>query len=73
MFEISLTGPPNREELVAEIELRGPSSIDQPAEIFKSGGRIMLALYPRADGEPWEFPLAEFLEAIGGATARLGY
>jgi hypothetical protein len=73
MFEISLASPPNREELVAEILLRSAASVDQPAEVFRSDGRIMLALYPRGDGGPWEFPLADFLEAIGQAMSRLAY
>jgi len=73
MFDISLASPPNREELVAEILLRSEASVDQPAEVFRSDGRVMLALYPRGDGDPWEFPLADFVEAIGRAMARLGY
>lgn len=76
-FSVSLTGPPNRESLVAE--LRFPDSIgaSQPAEIYVARGVRMIAIYPRErtkHNTPWEFPLHEFLQAVNeGVTALDAY
>jgi hypothetical protein len=32
----------------------------------------MIALYSREGGNPWELPLADFMQAIGQAIAIIG-
>ena len=47
--------------------------MDFPAEVYDDDGKLMIALNaPPADG-PWEFGVAEFLEAIAKAIKILGY
>ena len=51
-FEILVASDPEREEVYAELwhdnEMWG--------EITQEGGKVLLHLYPRQDGEPWSFP-----------------
>ena len=58
--------------MVAEFHVINDGFVDVPAELFRAKGQVMIALYPRAGGNPWEFPLADFLRAVGEGLAVLG-
>lgn len=66
-MKIEITSPPDREALVAELwwgdEMWG--------EVNQEAGALMIELYPRASGQVWRFPLADFLEVLRKAGAQL--
>lgn len=73
-FSVSVTGPPNRDSLVAELRFPDSNGISQPAEIYVDRGVRMIAIYPRERTKhniPWEFPLHEFLQAVNDGIAAL--
>jgi len=57
--------------MVAEFHVSHDGFVDVPAEVYEDGGKLMIAIYSREGGNPWEFPLADFVEAIGQAIAVL--
>jgi hypothetical protein len=59
--------------MVAEILARSEDTVAQPAEIFRRGDQLMIALYPSDDAPTLEVPLGEFLAAIGKGLERLGW
>jgi hypothetical protein len=72
-IHVGEASPPHREHMVAEFHVAHEGMIDIPAEVFEDdGGRLMIALYSKKGGDPWEFPLADFVQAIGSAMAILG-
>jgi hypothetical protein len=66
-LRIQIASSPDREKVVAELwwgdEMWG--------EISQEGPEPQLELYPRRDGRPWSFPLAEALDLIQRARRTL--
>ena len=71
-IQVGEASPPHRDQMVAEFHVAHDGYIDVPAEVYEHDGRLMIALYSREGGDPWEFPLSEFLQAIGQAIAVIG-
>lgn len=71
-IHVGEAGPPHREKVVAEFHVTHEGVIDIPAEVYDEDGKLMIAIYSREGGQPWDFPLADFIEAIGKAIAILG-
>jgi hypothetical protein len=71
-IHVGAAGPPHREGVVAEFHVIHDEFVDIPAELFRDDGKLMIAIYARGGGDPWEFPLADFLEAIGKGIGILG-
>jgi hypothetical protein len=72
MIQVGEASPPHRERMVAEFHVAHDGYIDIPAEVYEHEGKLMIAIYSREGGNPWEFPLADFIQAIGQAIAVLG-
>jgi hypothetical protein len=72
VIEVWLTSPPNRDGKVAELQIQHESTVDQPVEIFRVAGKLMIALYVSPERPPIELPLGEFLEAVGKSIDELG-
>jgi hypothetical protein len=66
-FRISISSPPDRERLVADIFVGNT----QWAELNQEQGSLTLELYPRQDGKPWVFDYEEVLIALQAAKERL--
>ena len=66
-MSVDIASPPDREKLVAEIFY----DHEQWAEIHQETGSLMLELYPRRDGKPWEFSFDEALKTLRHAERRL--
>jgi hypothetical protein len=66
-FRISISSPPDRERLVAEVFAENC----QWAELNQERGNLTLELYPRQDGQPWVFDYEEALRILHDARARL--
>lgn len=71
-IHVGPAGPPHRESLVAEFHVAHDGVIDIPAEIYEDDGKLMIAIYSREGGNPWEFLLSDFVGVIGQAIAVLG-
>ena len=65
--EISISSPPDREKLVAEISFGGI----QWAEINQEHETLAVEFYARPDGEPWRIEYQEAIEALEYAKKRL--
>ncbi len=66
-IKIDLCSPPDRDELVAAIMIRG----EQWAEVNRESGKLTVELYPRQDGAPWVFTFDEVIDALLAAKNRL--
>ena len=66
-FKISISSPPDRDCLVAEIFMDN----NQWAEVNQESGELMLELYPRKDGQPWVFDFETALEVLQAAKKKL--
>lgn len=64
---MDIASPPDREKLVAEIFYDS----EQWAEIHQETGLLTLQLYPRRDGQPWEFSFDEAVGMLQRASRRL--
>ena len=64
---ISISSPPDREHLVAEIFIGDV----QWAEINQEGEELEVEIYPRRDGEPWRFAFTEMMAMLNDASRRL--
>ena len=64
---ISISSPPDREKLVAEIFFGDV----QWAEINQERDALELEFYPRPDGEPWRINYTDALDALNEAKRRL--
>jgi hypothetical protein len=71
-IQVGEASPPHRDEMVAEFHVIHDGLVGIPAEMFREDGKLMIAIYSRSGSEPWEFSLAEFLEAIAKGIAVLG-
>lgn len=72
MIQVGEASPPHRERMVAEFHVVHDGLVDVPAEVYEENGKLMIAIYSREGGSPWEFALADFVEAVGKAIAVLG-
>ncbi|HMK97647.1 MAG TPA: hypothetical protein VK425_08895 [Acidimicrobiales bacterium] len=72
-IHVGHASPPHRDSTVAEFHVAHDGFVDIPAEIYRSEGQLMIAIYSRAGGDPWEFPLGDFIEAIGKGIAILDH
>ena len=66
-MSIDICSPPDREKLVAQIMYDHV----QWAEVQQEGATIVLELYPRPDGTPWELPFDDAVAALQRAQKRL--
>ncbi len=66
-MKIDIASPPDREKLVAMVSYGS----EQWAEINQESGSLTLELYPRRDGQPWEFSYDEAMAALERARRRL--
>ena len=64
---ISLASPPDREKLVAEVFYED----EQWAEINQESGTLQLEIYPRCNGQHWNFLFEDALIALQSAKTRL--
>jgi hypothetical protein len=71
-FKISKGFPPDRESPIAELTVSHDGVVDIPAEIYRENGEVRIALFGRQDGTAFEYPLAEWIEAINSAVEVLG-
>jgi hypothetical protein len=73
MIQVGEASPPHRERMVAEFHVAHDGFIDVPAEVCENDeGRLTIALYSKERGSPREFPLFDFIAAIGQAIAIVG-
>jgi hypothetical protein len=66
-YHVSISSPPDREKLVAEISFNNI----QWAEINQEGTELRVEFYPRPDGKPWNISLADAESALQLARQRL--
>jgi hypothetical protein len=66
-MSMDIASPPDREKLVAELFFGS----EQWAEINQESNHLILELYPRRDGRPWEFSYDEAIAALEHARRRL--
>lgn len=66
-MRMDIASPPDREKLVAELFFGS----EQWAEINQESDSLVIELYPRRDGRPWEFPYHEAIAALERARKRL--
>jgi hypothetical protein len=66
-LRISISSPPDREKLVAEISFGD----EQWAEINQEREALEVEFYPRPDGEPWRIDYQDALSALNEAKRRL--
>ncbi|MBI4997203.1 MAG: hypothetical protein HZC22_09960 [Rhodocyclales bacterium] len=64
---ISVSSPPDRERLVAEVFLDDI----QWAEVNQESGDLEVEFYQRPDGKPWRIPFAAAIDALLRAKAEL--
>jgi hypothetical protein len=57
---------------VAQFRVYEGDVVNVAAELYLQDGKASLALYPKVGGEPWEFTVADFVEAIGKGLRVLG-
>lgn len=66
-FHISIASPPDRDKLVAMIDFGN----EQWAEVNQDFGILSLEVYPKRDGTPWTFPVADAIAALQKAEQQL--
>ena len=66
-MSVDIASPPDREKLVAMISF----DREQWAEVQQESGSLILEIYPRQNGKPWEFSFDEALTALQHARQRL--
>jgi hypothetical protein len=66
-FRLSISSPPDREYLVAEIF----AETEQFAEISQETESLVIQIYPRQSGEFWTFEFEELTEVLNLARSRL--
>ena len=70
-IEVGRTSPPHRTESVAEFHVLHDGVVDIPAELYRDQGVLRIALYGKSGGESWNYPLSDFLAAIGSGIRVL--
>jgi len=71
-FEIFKAFPPNRETAIAELWVRHDGVVDIPAQIYREGQVLKIKIFGREGGVVWEYPIEEWVEAVGRAIKCLG-
>ena len=66
-FRICISSPPDRKNLVAEIFLGD----EQWAEINQENGDLEIEIYPKPNGQAWQFSMEEMLAIVRLAQQRL--
>jgi hypothetical protein len=66
-MRMDIASPPDREKLVAELFYED----EQWAEIHQESEQLTLQLYPRRNGQPWEFSFDEAICMLQRARRRL--
>jgi hypothetical protein len=66
-LNVSISSPPDREFLVADIMLNAM----QVAEVNIESGLLEIEIYPHPANSPWKFDFNEFLSSLNEAKARL--
>jgi len=66
-FTISISSPPHRKKLVADIFF----GAEQWAELNQDERNLRIEFYPRRDGEFWEFSFDEVVETLSKARSAL--
>jgi hypothetical protein len=64
---ITISSPPDRRNLVAEIFFDN----EQWAELSKEGENLQLDIYPKQDGQPWSLSFQKVFEVLIEAKERL--
>jgi len=62
-----ITSPPDREKLVAEINVGN----EQWAELNQEDGALRLEFYPRSNGKFWQLSFDEVIKSLNEAKKRL--
>jgi hypothetical protein len=71
-FEFFKGFPPDRDTPVVELNVRHGDTVDIPAEIRRERGQIRIAIFAREGGIAWDYPVAEWIDAIQRAVVVLG-
>lgn len=66
-MRICISSPPDREKLVAELFFED----EQWAELNQEGESLILEIYPKRSGEPWQFHFEEMLETLKESKQKL--
>lgn len=66
-IEVSVSSPPDREQLVVDLMLDHV----QLAEVNIESGFLAVEIYPRLDGEPWRLVEADLRAALAAAAHLL--
>ncbi len=66
-LRITISSPPDREKLVAEIFFGS----NQWAEMNQEKGHLQIEFYPRPDGKPWDLDFSSVMNALQKAKLRL--
>ena len=66
-FSISISSPPDREKIVAMLDYEN----EQWAELNQESENFTLEIYPRKNGQPWEFNYEEALKILADAKKKL--
>jgi hypothetical protein len=67
-LNISVSSPPDRKYLVADIML---DNVIQIAEVNIESGAMRIAIYAHPEGTPWELDFDEFYTSLNEAKSRL--
>jgi hypothetical protein len=58
--------------MVAEFNVVHDDSVEIPAEVYESDGKLKMTIYDRDGGIAWEYDVSDFLQALGKAIAVIG-
>ncbi|HEX3461314.1 MAG TPA: hypothetical protein VHT49_10455 [Acidimicrobiales bacterium] len=70
-IEVFKANPEDRDSPVAELRVAHDGTVDVSAQVFSENGELMIAIFARAGGVEWQFPLSEFVEAIHTGESML--
>ena len=71
-FNVTIGSPPYLEGLAAQLEIDYKGGVAIPIEVFHEDGRLRMTVFPTGNEENWSFDVADLVEALGRAMARLG-
>jgi hypothetical protein len=58
--------------MVAEFNVVHNGSVEIPAEVYESDGKLKMTIYSREGGIAWEYDVSDFIQALGHAIAVVG-
>lgn len=70
-FNVVIGSPPYLDEIAAQLEVEYGGGVGIPFEVFRDEGRLKVTVFPTGTGENWVFDVADLVEALGVAMARL--